>query len=99
MVMYRGMPKATPDERVHIGLVRLLPCCNCIGQKTHTEADHLKQGNKRMGHYYVIPLCGECHHKVHLIRHKQRELWEQTNEKLGITRQWPVSKIVPRRVA
>lgn len=78
--------------------VKQLPCCNCFPQKTGTQVDHMKDGNRRIGDFYVIPLCEDCHRAVHKIRYKQWELWEETNKKLGISRERPASKIVPRNI-
>lgn len=99
MVMYRGMKKATLEERAHMARVKQLPCC--VGhmlQMQPTEVHHIVRG-KRLGHFYVIPLCGDCHGAVHLLHDIEQKLWEETNAKLGVIREWPESKIVARRTA
>src|SRR6266849_5797626 len=101
MVVYKGMPRATAPERAHMARVKALPCCICVDdQRSPTEVHHLVSGNKRMGHFFVIPLCGECHRQIHQISLRCQQLWWiESNEQLGITRDWPASKIVPRSVA
>lgn len=110
MVMYRGMPKATKAELAYLAQVKELPCCVCPeapgrDQQSPTEAHHIVQG-KRLGHFFCLPLCAEHHELVTSARwmfeqifSSQRSLWEKTNAKLGVSREWPASKVVPRRVA
>ena len=103
MVMYRGMPKATPAELEYLARVKQLPCCLCVGdeQRTPTEGHHLKLGNQRIGHFYVIPVCQWHHRRIFMQQYKQAEpqLLANTHETLGITgHPWPESRIVPRRM-
>lgn len=100
MVTYRGMPKASKEELAHLERVRALPCCMCLPgeQNSITEAHHILSGGRRLGHFFVIPLCkGKHHENVHLLRGEAtQQLWRQVNATLGITRDWPASKIIPR---
>lgn len=115
MVAYRGMKKATPAEREHLARIKALPCCVCTDeQTTPTTVHHILQGSKRMGHFYVLPLC-KFHHQgwspieVTMMdgpaafekeHGSQRMLWELLMSILGITHvKWPESKIVPRDAA
>ena len=93
MVAHKHQKRATPEEMAHLSQVAQLPCCNCPRQKKRTEVHHIVCGH-RLGHFYVIPLCEDCHAQVHLLHAVEREYWERTNEKLGVLREWPVSKIV-----
>jgi hypothetical protein len=104
MVYYKGQTPATPAERQHLARVKELPCCLCLpGEQESvpdnwTEANHLKCGNKRMGHYFVVPYCRIIHHpKAHLYVRRERDLWQQTVDTLGVIVTWPTSKLVPRR--
>ncbi len=99
MVAHRNMPRATQAERDHMARVRELPCCLCLkdAQQTPTECHHLKIGNKRMGHMYVIPVCDFHHRNIHQFPHLMRSLWQQTMDTLGMVMSWPISKIVSRR--
>jgi hypothetical protein len=102
MVMYRGMPKATLEELEHLARVKLLPCCLCLPgeQRSRTEVHHIKRGNKRLGHFYVLPYCKIKHHaNASYYTYHERDLWQRLNDELGIVRQWPMSKLVPRSVA
>lgn len=100
MVAWKGQPKATKAELEHMARVKELPCCICVaGEQTSiTEVHHLKLGNKRMGHFYVIPLCSTFHHpKAYQWTYCQRALWQSVMDDLGIVMDWPTSRIVSRR--
>lgn len=100
MVMYKGMKKATKAEKAHLARVKELDCCVCtMGQRTTTEVHHILIGGKRAGHFYVLPLCHFHHEGVRTLKDHERLLWESTNAKLGVSREWPESKIVARRTA
>ncbi len=102
MVSYRGRPKCTPEEREHLGRVKQLPCSACQAgeQRSQTKVHHLVYFGKRIGHFFVLPLCQKHHEQVHLMSERVRRfLWGRVNETLGVQREWPVSKILPRRTA
>lgn len=48
--------KLTPRERVHLGMVKSLPCSVCDAPPP-SEAHHAKQGDQ----WTAIALCPECH--------------------------------------
>lgn len=103
MVAYRNMPKATPEELEYLARVRQLPCCVCLPgeQDSPTEGHHVLDGGRRIGNFFVIPLCRNLHHKqVHMLNHEmQKELVTQVHETLGITgHPYPQSKILPRQM-
>ncbi len=101
MVQYRGMTPATPEELEHLARVKLLPCCLCLlgEQRSVTECHHIKRGNKRLGHFFVLPYCKIKHHMhAHLYTHEERANWQKLNDELGIVRDWPQSKIVRARL-
>lgn len=98
MVAYRNMPRATADEKEHMKRVSELPCCVCQPgwQRSMTQVHHLISGGRRMGHFFVIPLCEWHHQHVHQLAGVIRTHWELVNETLGVKRDWPVSKICQR---
>jgi hypothetical protein len=99
MVAFRGMKPATAAERAHMARVKELPCCVCIAGKQvdPTEVHHIVEGNRRLGHFYVLPLCTYHHVRVYLL--SQKKLWHKLMPTLGVTDvEWPVSKLVSRRV-
>jgi hypothetical protein len=63
MIAYAGKKPATKLEREFMALARARPCCCCIqfGIKRRAILHHLKDGGRRMGDRFVIPLC-EGHH-------------------------------------
>lgn len=102
MVAYKGMTPATTEELLFLSLVKLRPCCLCLPgeQRSVTEVHHIKRGNKRLGHFFVLPYCKIKHHtQAHLYTHSERANWQKLNDDLGVVREWPVSKVVPRSVA
>lgn len=111
MVAYRNMPKLTPAEKDHLELILAQPCLACtLPQTLKTEAHHIVEGNRRLGPYYLLPLC-MGHHRTYTVNvtynrrafeqeyGEQRILWELLMSTLGITHiRWPESKIVKLRV-
>jgi len=99
MVAYAGMKRATADELAHLAAVKQLPCCLCLTgmQRTRTEVHHLIRGNKRLGHFYVLPYCRAHHATAQYHKQHEKALWQKLNDQLGIVRAWPVSKILSRR--
>ena len=111
MVMYRGMPKLTADEKAHLELILAQPCVACaLPQTLRTEAHHIVESGRRLGPYFLLPLC-EGHHRTYTVNvttnrrafereyGEQRILWELLMSTLRVTHvRWPDSKIVPLRV-
>lgn len=61
---------------------------------------HIKSGQKRMGHWYTIPVClvhhSDCHNgKFNHAR--QIDAWLKVQHALGLSDELPRSKILPRR--
>lgn len=101
MVQYRGMPKATAAEKIHLERVKQLPCCACLpGEQTSiTEVHHIVRSNKRLGHFHVLPLCQVHHRNVRKLRNLEKALWQVVMQALGVTgHEWPSSKVLPRRM-
>lgn len=98
MVQWSGMKAATKAEREHLGRVKELPCCVCFPseQRSMTEVHHIVRDNKRLGHFFVLPLCHAHHQNVSRLKKLERSYWQLLNETLGIKREWPQSKIVAR---
>jgi len=99
MVGYAGKPKASSEEREHMARVKRLPCCVCLPeeQSSPTEVHHITEGSRRLGDFYVLPLCRKHHENVHLLRNgATRQLWAELNKTLGVNRSWPQTKILPR---
>lgn len=54
----------TPKELSYLKQIKELPCiaCGCFiydkyGRRLKSEAHHITEGGRRMGHYHSIPLC------------------------------------------
>lgn len=51
---------ASRKERSHLTLIKSLPCCAC-GKAAPSQAHHICEGGKRLGHMFTLPLCFLCH--------------------------------------
>ncbi len=54
----------TKDEKLHLDRVQQLGCIVCrLEYKWYSPAEihHIIDGNKRKGHFYVLPLCPSHH--------------------------------------
>src|SRR5277367_696485 len=63
MIWSRKQERATKMELEYMELVRFLGCLACehFGIDRTASAHHIKEGNKRLGHRFVIPLCAGHH--------------------------------------
>ena len=66
MIMHRNARRTTSAEFERMDRIRTLGCM-CCALKGNTspcpvEIHHIIRGNKRLGHWYTIPLCG-AHHR------------------------------------
>lgn len=114
----------TRMEELRIKRMMRLGCVMCavIGLvNVAQECHHIIEGNRRMGHWFTIPLC-RGHHQLDWTAEQrlliapqklvgiasgskafepiygtERELWEKIQTALGMN--WPVSKVIPLRVA
>jgi hypothetical protein len=103
MVAYHNMPRCTLEEKLWLSLIKLRPCCVCAyppvcQQTSPTQVHHLLIGGRRIGHFWVLPICADHHAIIWCYRHLEQRLWEKQNQEMGISREWPASKIVPRPI-
>lgn len=91
-----SLEKADKDELAYMAAVKSLPCGVC-SDPPPSYAHHMKEGDRRIGHYSTIPLCFECHQGKSGI-HGDKALWrvfkktelkvlDETKEKL-----WKLNK-------
>ena len=75
-------------------------CALNTGQKGRCDhRHHIKSGNKRMGHWYTLPLCEKHHGFCHdgTIKHGvQIHAWFKVQHILGLSDEMPMSKIFKR---
>jgi hypothetical protein len=69
-----SLENATRAEKKHLALVKELPCGVC-GEPAYSDAHHIKEGDRRVSHYLVIPLCRNCHSDNHNGIHGQKAMW------------------------
>jgi len=50
----------TAKEIAHLLFVKSCPCITCAAPPP-SQAHHITSGGRRLGHYYCLPLCYECH--------------------------------------
>lgn len=118
-------PTKAEQERIEQMMTFMCPFCEIAGYayREHNECHHMLSGNKRMGHWYSIPVCAGHHRGEWTVRQRslmdpqylvsisdgrkmftrvfptERQVWELVQRKLGLPAEWPVSKVLPRRVA
>lgn len=72
-------------------------------QRPYTQVHHLIDGNRRMGHWWTILLCDDCHDCAHAKGgypvSEQRRHWAYIQHMLGLDDAFPASKIFKRRAA
>lgn len=91
-------------------------CWLAFGRRSDCqEIDHLISGNKRIGHWWTIPLCRKHHQGKQLgglwtsvadgskaftaIHGSRIDLWLKVQHALGLSDELPKSKVFPRRAA
>lgn len=61
---------------------------------------HIISGNKRMGHWYTLPVClghhADCHNGTY-DHAKQIDTWLKVQHALGLSDELPTTKIYPRQ--
>lgn len=84
-------------------MAREIGCAFCWLRGTRGPCDHrhhIKDGNKRMGHWYTLPVCLDDHDKCHNGTYKHGEqihTWFKVQHALGLSDELPPSKL-PRRI-
>lgn len=63
MIWHRNAVKPTKEEAERTRRMLLLGCicCGQFGIYRHAENHHIVEGNKRVGHWYTLPLCAGHH--------------------------------------
>jgi Recombination enhancement, RecA-dependent nuclease len=119
-VISRNMPRATAYEARRINRMKAEIGCICCLLRTgvqnyHVEVHHIVRGNKRLGHWYTLPLC-RSHHRIrgvggiftsvadgskafNKIHGTQLDLWIKVQHMLELSDELPPTKILPRRIA
>lgn len=119
MIWSRNMVKATKAERERFErMKRDIGCIVCwlsTGIRSGpVEIHHIVRGNKRLGHWYSIPLCCS-HHRIpgtglmtsiangrksfERVHGTELDLWRKVQHILGLDDELPKTKVLPRRVA
>lgn len=74
--MQHSTDKPTKAEQAWIERVKAYGCICCLEAKfrppwrTATEIHHIVEGNRRLGHFYVLPLCPGHHRGVFTARQR-----------------------------
>jgi hypothetical protein len=119
-MMSKNMPRAKAYEARRINRMKgEIGCILCLLRtgvpNYHVEVHHIVRGNKRLGHWYTLPLC-RSHHRIRgnggiftsiadgskaftKIHGTELDLWTKTQHILGLSDELPASKILPRRMA
>ena len=119
-MMSKNMPRATHYEQQRINRMKAEIGCICCLLRTgvqnyHVEVHHIVQGNRRLGHWYTLPLC-RAHHRIRgvggiftsiadgskafkKIHGTELDLWLKCQHMLELPDDLPTTKVLPRRVA
>lgn len=100
----------TRRERARLDavLIKFDYCIRCFlspgnNRRPYTDIHHLIRGNRRMGHWYTLPLCMNCHAAAHAVGgyrfEDQLRHWLHIQHALQLDDELPASKIYPRAVA
>ena len=107
MIMHRNAKPWTKAETARADrMAEEIGCIFCwLDTGSRGPCDHrhhIISGNKRMGHWWTLPLCephhADCHNGT-FSHAMQIDAWLKTQHALGLSDELPVSKIVPRREA
>lgn len=111
-------PQATEAEKARIKRLFLEIGCICCRLRfghynSLIEIHHIVRGNKRLGHWYTLPLC-HAHHQTKSIgvwtsiangrkafsavHGDELDVWLKVQHMLGLDDELPKSKRVPRRI-
>lgn len=117
-MMSKNMPRATASEARRINRMKAEIGCVCCLLRTgvpnyHVEVHHIVRGNKRLGHWYTLPLC-RSHHRIRgvggiftsiadgskafrQIHGTELDLWLKVQHMLELNDELPATKVLPRR--
>jgi hypothetical protein len=79
-------------------------CAFCWLEGNRRNCDHrhhIIDGNKRMGHWYTLPVCEDDHVKCHNGTYShlvQIHTWLKVQHAMNLSDELPPSKILPRRL-
>lgn len=103
MIWHRKAKPWTKAEKARADRMALeIGCIFCALGDIKSRCDHrhhIKSGNKRMGHWYTLPLCEAHHSQCHsgTIRNaEQMDAWFKVQHILGLSDELPKSKIYKR---
>lgn len=119
-MMSKNMPRATAHETRRINRMKAEIGCICCLLRTgvqnyHCEVHHIVRGNKRLGHWYTLPLC-RSHHRIRgvggiftsiadgskaftRVHGTELDLWLKVQHMLELSDELPPTKVLARRVA
>lgn len=105
MIMHRNAKPWTKAETARADrMAEIIGCIYCwLDEGFRSNCDnrhHIKSGNKRMGHWYTLPVCARHHLECHdgtRGHSDQIHMWLKVQHILELPDELPRSKIVPRR--
>lgn len=104
-MMSRNQPKWTKAEKARADrMAEEIGCIYCWLEDGHRgpceNRHHIILGNKRMGHWYTLPVCVSHHANCHdgtYSHANQIDKWLKVQHALDLPDELPASKRVPRR--
>lgn len=64
-------------ERKHLEKIKQLDCQAC-GASGPSEAHHITDCGRRLGHFFTLALCPECHRGSNGFSGINREAWDKS---------------------
>jgi len=117
--MKNNAPRATAYEQQRINRMKAEIGCICCLLRTgvtnyYVEVHHIVQGNKRLGHWYTLPLC-RTHHRIRgtggiftsiadgskafaKVHGTELDLWLKVQHMLELPDELPPTKVLARRL-
>ena len=118
MIAHRNAKPPTKAESARFERLKSIGCIVCrlaLGASGGAvEIHHIVRGNKRLGHWWTLPLCF-AHHRgngsglmtsiangrkaFERVHGTEMDLWLKVQHILGLDDELPKTKVLPRRVA
>lgn len=118
MIEHKNAKRPTKAEQERMDRIKEMGCIVCwltwYIKSVTCEIHHIVRGNKRLGHWFSIPICTP-HHRIpgeglwtsiangrkafERVHGSEMDLWLKVQHILGLDDALPTSKVLPRRMA
>ena len=106
MIWHRNAKPWTKAEKARAERMAIeIGCVYCwlerCERRNCDHRHHIIDGNKRMGHWFTLPVCEDDHRKCHdgtYSHANQIDTWPKVQHALGLSDELPKSKIFRREL-